>query len=114
MFQGLRAYNSVFSSSEIQNLIVLQVLYLNLSNFKFKTLKINFLFQNEVDDENDGELRPPPRRFSVVSIGRRGSIVSSLPTTSRVTPPILSRRSMATSPEPPSSPEVAFKIETAC
>lgn len=68
--------------------------------------------QNEDDD--DGELRPPPRRFSVVSIGRRGSIVSSLPSSSRVTPPILSRRSMATSPEPPSSPEVAFKMETAC
>jgi hypothetical protein len=38
-----------------------------------------------------------------------------LPTSSsRVTPPILSRRAIATSPEPPSSPEVAFKSETEC
>lgn len=74
-----------------------------------------FFLKNEEDDDNDGELRPPPRRFSVVSIGRRGSLVSTLPSSSRVTPPILSRRSMAaTSPEPPSSPEVAFKIETEC
>ncbi|KAH7640567.1 hypothetical protein HUG17_8036 [Dermatophagoides farinae] len=71
--------------------------------------------ENQDDDDNDGELRTiAPRRFSVVSIGRRASIVSSLPTSSRVTPPILSRRSMATSPEPPSSPEVAFKVETEC
>ncbi|XP_054159859.1 uncharacterized protein LOC128958068 [Oppia nitens] len=74
--------------------------------------------EDEDDDDNDGELRPPPpRRFSVVSYGRRASasFVSSLPTSSsRVTPPILSRRAMATSPEPPSSPEVAFKSETEC
>nr|XP_027202092.1 uncharacterized protein LOC113796046 [Dermatophagoides pteronyssinus] len=71
--------------------------------------------ENQDDDDNDGELRAiASRRFSVVSLGRRASIVSSLPTTSRVTPPILSRRSMATSPEPPSSPEVAFKVETEC
>ncbi|KAH9397976.1 hypothetical protein TYRP_019349 [Tyrophagus putrescentiae] len=76
---------------------------------------ITINIENEEDDDNDGELRPPPRRFSVVSIGRRGSLVSTLPSSSRVTPPILSRRSMAaTSPEPPSSPEVAFKIETEC
>ncbi|KAI2796422.1 hypothetical protein BLOT_015366 [Blomia tropicalis] len=80
-----------------------------------QNIMINIENEDDDDDDNDGELRPPPRRFSVVSIGRRGSIVSSLPSSSRVTPPILSRRSMAaTSPEPPSSPEVAFKIETEC
>lgn len=70
--------------------------------------------EDEDDDENDGELRPPPRRFSVVSLGRRTSIVTSLPTTSRVTPPILSRRAVASTSPEPSSPEVAFKLETEC
>lgn len=82
--------------------------------------------EDDEDDENDGELRPPPRRFSVVSIGRRGSIVPNIPVPPRVTPPILNRRARgvdceahsgatpsSASPEPPSSPDM-FKSETEC
>lgn len=70
--------------------------------------------EDEDDDEIDGELRPPPRRFSFGVSSRRSSVVSTSaisipPARFQVSPPnLLSRRSLiasSSSPEPSSSPE---------
>lgn len=71
------------------------------------------------DDDIDGELRPPIRRFSFGVSSRRSSVVStsaiSIPTRFNVSPPnLLARRSIipTSSPEPSSSPERIIKEET--
>lgn len=76
-------------------------------------------FDDENEDELDGELRPPIRRFSFGVPSRRSSVVStsaiSIPTRfTQVSPPnLLTRKSIipTNSPEPSSSPE-RIKEET--
>ncbi|XP_015791926.1 uncharacterized protein LOC107368589 [Tetranychus urticae] len=67
------------------------------------------------DDDLDGELRPPIRRFSFNVASRRSSVASAISMPSsrfQVSPPHISRRYISSSPEPSSPSESYIKEET--